>query len=212
MTYPHVNTTSYLADLLSPAWQALTGDQHIAWHFFALDNPILSPNGGITTVGAWTMFVHVNHWLCIADPDYILGDPPPDLVTPASFNLQATIWPIKSKLADTTTSRNGNAYLQISPATPSDRLVFITHPGTYLSPLSKNPWPLAHSSYIAPGTSGLHDLTDRNGYSLSGTENTRKLRIVGPYAKGHPGRTVGRLTIVSTVNGQSNTGTIQSSK
>lgn len=204
--------TSYIKDLVAPAWNSLTDAQRSAWHFFAEANPIINAVGELDVVNGWMMYVHVNSWLSIASPSFILADPPPDLSTPAPINLRATIWPIKSQLPDSSTWRSGRAFLLVDPPTPSNRIIFILHASEFVSPFSLHPWRVAHSSFIPPGFSGLHDLTTRNGYSLSGSGNLSKLRIVGPWAAHHPQDKVAKLIIVSTTNGMRSRGTLTNSR
>lgn len=203
---------NYLQDRVAPFWQALTDPQHSAWHFFALANPITNDQGELVTVNGWQMFVHVNSWLAIADTIYMISDPPADLTRPLPFNLRATTWSIKCKQADATTFRNGRIFINVSPAIPTDRLVMVIPAQTFISRLSLHPWAVAHSSYIAPGFSGLHDLTIRNGLSGAGASGLLHLRIVGPWAKGHPRQRAAKLLIISTMNGMRTEGTLLNSK
>jgi hypothetical protein len=204
--------TTYIKDLLSPAWRALTSGQRVSWFTFAAANPIVSSEGSLNIVTGWTMFIHVNSWLSIADVSYILSDPPPDLSTPLSFNLQGTLWPIKSLTAGGSTARNGLALLDISPATPLDRLCFVLQPAAKMSALFPNSHLRAHSSIIFPGDSSLHDFSTRLGYSISTPANLTRLKINGPWARSHPGQPIANLVIVSTTNGRHVTGTVLNSK
>jgi hypothetical protein len=204
--------STFIADRIAPAWRLLTSAQKTAWHFFAVDNPILNQLGDLTSVTAFGMFVHINSWLSIANPAYILKDPPSDLITPQSFNLSAQLWPIKSRLADGSTDRTGKIFLRVDTPIPSNRLVIVIQPAPFVSALSLKPWPVSHSTYLPPGFSGLADLSTRAGYSVSTAHNLAKLRIVGPYLKGHSDQRAAKLLIVSTLNGRHVEGSILNSQ
>jgi len=203
---------NYIKVEVAPFWQGLTDAQHSDWFFFAAANPITNDQGELVTVNGWQMFVHVNSWLSIAQAGLMLSDPPADLARPDPFNLRSTVWPIKSKEAVGTTNRNGRIFLDVNPAIPADRVVFVIPAQTFVSEFSVHPWPVAHNSYIAPGFSGLHDLTVRNGLSGAGAAGLTHLRIRGPWAKGHPRQRAAKLIITSTVNGMRTEGSVVNSK
>ena len=206
--------SSYISDLIAPFWATLTNDQRSDWHFFAVDNPIINTAGELVTVNGWQMFVHVNAWLAVGDSTLMLPDPPADLVSPDPFNLSAQVWPAKLKLPGGSTYRSGRIFLDVDPAIPSNRIVFVMRTSQLVSPWSLVPWPLSHLSYIAPGFSGLHDLSIRNGYSLStpGSTYEDRQKLIGPYAKSHPKVLAARLIIASTDNGMATPGAIANSK
>jgi hypothetical protein len=203
--------TTWIADRIAPAWRLLTNAQRTAWHFFATDNPWINSQGDLTSLLGYGMFVAVNSWLAIANPAYILSDPPTDLARPQSFNLPAQLWPIKSKLADGSTDRSGKLFLNVDPAIPSNRLVIVIQPAPFVSAKSEKPWPISHSTYLPPGFSGLADLSTRAGYSVSAAHNLAKLRIVGPYLRSHADQRAAKIIIVSTINGRHTEGSVTNS-
>jgi hypothetical protein len=206
-------TSSYINDLISPFWVSLTDGQRSAWHFFAEDNPIINHLGDLTTVNGWQIFVHVNSWLSIAQLGLMLADPPDDLDPPAPINLQCQLW--KAKLLDAAgdTYRAGRVFLNVAPAFPSNRVGFVMRNSTYESPWSLHPWPPAHLSVIAPSASGLHDLSVRSGYNTTwpGSQYEDRMKIIGPWARAHPGERIGRLIVASTENGAFSVGSIMGS-
>lgn len=204
--------TTLIADRIAPAWQMLSAAQHTAWHVFAVDNPWINSTGDFTSLSAFGMYVAVNSWLAVAGMGYILQDPPPDLITPQSFNLPAQVWPIKSKLANSDTDRSGKLYVNVAPPLPLNRLVIVLQPSPFISAFSERPWPRSHSTVLPPGFSGLADLSTREGYSRANAQVVQRLKINGPYLKGHPDQRTAKILIISTQNGMHVEGSILNSK
>lgn len=198
--------TTCLKDILKPIWDALTSAQREEWLSFAESHPVVTRFGAARILGTWTLFHKINAWLAACDAALVLRDPPPDLVKPDPLPLSATVLPIKCKPTVGLPARAGRVFLAVQPPIPETRLVVLYHLNNSVSPYSMVRWPASKSSFIPPGFSGVHDLTTRNGYSLSGVNNLKRLRIVGPWSAHHPARAVARTRTVSTVNGMSSTG------
>jgi len=203
---------SYIKALTAPLWNSLTNSQRSNWHFFALSNPITNASGEFVIVNGWQMFNHVNAWLAVTDNSLMLSDPPADLKPPEPLNFNSTVWPIKSKLADSSTRRSGRVFLLVEPAIPSNRLIAIIQASTFVSEFSRNPWARSKSTFIPPGFSGLFDLTTTSGFQSSNFQGLQKKRIVGPWASHHPGSLVAKAITVSTDNGMRSEGAITNSR
>jgi hypothetical protein len=203
---------SYIRAFTAPLWNSLSDSQRSNWHFFALDNPITNDLGEFVIVNGWQMFNHTNAWLAVTDDALMLSDPPTDLKPPEPLNFNSTVWPIKSKLADTSTWRSGRVFLLVDPPIPSNRLIVLIQATTFVSRFSRKPWPRSKSTFIPPGFSGLFNLTATTGFQSSNFQGLRKKRIVGPWASHHPGSLVAKAVTVSTDNGMRSEGAITNSK
>jgi hypothetical protein len=203
---------SYIQTFTAPLWNSLTNSQRSDWHFFANDTPITNDLGEFVIVNGWQMFNHVNSWLAVTDDSLMLSDPPADLKPPAPINLNSTVWPIKSKLADASTWRSGRVFLSVDPALPSNRLIALIQATTFVSEFSLHPFPRSKSTFIPPSFSGLFDLTTTAGFQSSNFQGLQKKRIIGPWASHHPRSLVAKAITVSTENGMRSDGAVTNSR
>jgi hypothetical protein len=118
-------TPTELGDIITPAWDALTDDQKMAWNYWSMAHPTTVETGD--TLGLYGRQGHyaLNAALAVIDATALLDDPPPSTTPPTTVRLTPQVWNKKSQLANSATLRRGVAWIEINGAIPNDTALIV---------------------------------------------------------------------------------------
>ncbi len=168
-----------------------------------MDHPISYRAGQVKMLNAWQMFNYVNCVLAVAEYSFLVLDPPTVLDAPEDVPFTLTTWPVKSKLADSSSRYSGRLVINIETAVPENRLlIFYQHAEKY--PRMKTAYRTRFTqkirgAVVLPGTTGQVDLGIEGGMPLFPGKHSAGLW--GNYARIHPNYPRGSYRVVSTENG-----------
>lgn len=194
---------AYIRERTADEWKSLTGDQRSTWFDFAMDHPVTYKAGQVKMLNAWQMFNYVNCLLAVADYQFLVMDAPTVLDPPGDVPFTLVTWPLKSRLADTSSRYHGRLVINFETAVPANRLLifyqyFEQYPNL-LNAYRTRSGRKIRGSVILPGTTGQVDLGIETGMPLYLSRHGVALQ--GNWARTHPNYPKGHYRVVSTENG-----------
>ncbi len=194
---------NYVRERTADEWRSLTGGQRSAWWDFAGDHPITYKAGQVKLLNAWQMFNYVNCQLAVADYRFLVMDAPTMLDLPGDVPFTLVTWPLKSKLADTSSRYHGRLVVNFETAVPENRVIIFYHtaekyPRMKTAYRTRNTQKI-RGAVVLPGTTGQVDLGIEGGMPLFPGKHSAGLQ--GNYARILPNYPRGHYRVVSTVNG-----------
>lgn len=197
-----------LGDVIQPAWQSLTAEQRTCWHFFALQHPQLVEDGRLFTL--WGMQLHyaLNANIAVTETNPLLDDPPAttDKAEPVTFTAYA--WPLQSRMADLSTSRNGFLYLEGNKPVPITVAAIVHQAYLRKKGGPGRPPRLRHATVAQPGSTGVLSLSTPEGYFATTAGDNRYSRIKGRTARRRGDLPLARVKTINLENGQITRGVI----
>lgn len=193
----------YIGERTADEWRSLTGDQRSAWFDFAMDHPVTYRAGQVKILNAWQMFNYVNCLLAVADYQFLVMDAPTMLTPPEDVPFTLVTWPLKSRLADTSSRYHGRLVINFESAVPSNRLlIFYHHAEKYprmVTAYRTRYTQKIRGQVVLPGTTGQVDLGVDGGMPLYPGKHSSALQ--GNWARVHSDYPQGHYRVVSTENG-----------
>lgn len=191
-----------IPDRIAPAWNDLTPEQRVCWHFTAITIPFMNAWGNIEILPGYQYFYERNNDLAVIDETLMLEDPPPNHAPPQQVAIVTVAWPLGSRIEGTTTARRGYAFLQLDDVLPAETAAIVTQ-GYYRNKSREIKKPrIRHVTVIEPLATGDVSLVIPTGYYATTSGNNRFARIRGIKARQRPDLPLGTLKVVNVTTGQ----------
>src|SRR5262245_25666201 len=113
-------------DRIAPAWQDLTPEQRVCWHFTSPNFPYTNLDGFPEILPGYQFFYERNNELSVINETLMLENPPANKTPPQLVAIVSVAWPLGSRIEGTTTARRGFAFLQLDDPLPAETAVVVT--------------------------------------------------------------------------------------
>lgn len=115
-----------LGNVLEAAWEGLTAEQRICWHFTAQRNPGFNATGQLASLNGWQYYVMLNTPLAVVNDAHLLADAPTTTTPPNTDPIAVAAWPLPGKLGAGGSSRRPAVTVAWASPGPLNTDVIIT--------------------------------------------------------------------------------------